>query len=100
MVQHESLYASLKTREPHEAEEILRRIRAGQDVKAVTDDIQGEELTTQNNITTTQKKNPLLRNDSANTSNSATTSNSASSPTFSAPRMSFSQIPQARLTAP
>ncbi|KAM0194830.1 hypothetical protein ACHAPA_009089 [Fusarium lateritium] len=96
MVQHESLYASLKTREPHEADEILRKIRAGQDVNAVTDAIQGGELTAQNNKTTTtkQKKNPLLRNDSA------TTSGSASSPTFSVPRMSFSQIPRARLTAP
>ncbi|WZH46555.1 Nit-4-like protein [Fusarium acuminatum] len=100
MIQHESLYSSLKTREPHEADEILRRIRAGQDVEAVTDDIHGEELTMQNNATTQQNKSPLLRNDSANTSNSATTSGSASSPTFSAPRMSFSQIPQARLTAP
>ncbi|KAF4999111.1 hypothetical protein FGRMN_2674 [Fusarium graminum] len=106
MVDHENLYASLRTREPHVTDEILRRIRAGQDVKAVTEDMQGGSLVIQNTqtvtttaaTTTNQNRNPLLRNDSANTSNSATTSNSAGSPTFSA--TGFAHLSQARLTAP
>ncbi|KAI7760524.1 hypothetical protein LZL87_009408 [Fusarium oxysporum] len=96
---HESLYSSLKTREPHETDEILRRIRAGKDVKGVTGDLQGGHSATP---TSRKQANPLLRNNSENTSNSATTSGSASSPAFSAARMSLSQPQQqtrARLTA-
>jgi hypothetical protein len=99
MVDHESLYSSLKNKEPHETDEILRRIRAGKDVKSVTEDLQGGGLATP---TSRQQAHPLLRNDSANTSNSATTSGSASSPTFSAARMNLSQPQQqtrARLAA-
>lgn len=96
---HESLYSSLKTREPQETDEILRRIRAGKDVKGVAEDLQGGNLA----IPTSQKQaNPLLRNNSDNTSNSATTSGSASSPTFSVARMNLSlpqQQTRARLTA-
>ncbi|KAG5774276.1 hypothetical protein H9Q72_000344 [Fusarium xylarioides] len=99
IVDHESLYSSLKTREPHETDEILRRIRAGKDVKGVTEDLEGG-----NSATPTSRKqaNPLLRGNSDNTSNSATTSGSASSPTFSAARVSLFQPLQqtrARLTA-
>ncbi|KAH7192564.1 uncharacterized protein B0J16DRAFT_62594 [Fusarium flagelliforme] len=99
---HESLYSSLKTNEPHETDEILRRIRAGQDIRAVTEDMPVRNLTKQNNTSTVskQQKNPLLRNDSANTSNSATTSGSASSSTFSAARASIAGTQQPRLTAP
>lgn len=102
MTEHENLYSSLQTRDSHETDEILRRIRAGQDVKTVTEDIQGASSTKQNNTSaiSRQHMNPLLRNDSANTSTSATTSGSASSPTFSAARASFSQTQQPRLTAP
>ncbi|KAF4456745.1 hypothetical protein F53441_1181 [Fusarium austroafricanum] len=88
MVDHESLYSSLKSGKPHETDEILRRIRAGKDVKAVTEDIEG------GNLSTLQQRHPLLRKDSANTSNSPTTSGSANSPTFSTARMSFSQTQQ------
>ncbi|KAF4965479.1 hypothetical protein FSARC_6712 [Fusarium sarcochroum] len=105
MVEHENLYASLKSRDPHETDEILRRIRAGQDVKAVTEDIQGGSLTPQNNpltATSRQKNNFLVRNDSANTSSSAATSNSTSPPTRSDQRYSlgYNPQPQARLTSP
>ncbi|RKL30513.1 hypothetical protein BFJ63_vAg12443 [Fusarium oxysporum f. sp. narcissi] len=96
---HESLYSSLKTREPQETDEILRRIRAGKDVKGVTEDLQGGNLATP---TSQKQANPLLRNNSDNTSNSATTSGSASSPTFSVARMNLSlpqQQTRARLTA-
>ncbi|KAF5625723.1 pathway-specific regulatory nit-4 [Fusarium sp. NRRL 52700] len=41
MTDHERLYSSLKTREPHETDEILQRIRAGKDVKGVTEDLEG-----------------------------------------------------------
>ncbi|PCD41991.1 hypothetical protein AU210_004529 [Fusarium oxysporum f. sp. radicis-cucumerinum] len=95
---HESLYSSLKTREPQETDEILRRIRAGKDVKGVTEDLQGGNLATP---TSQKQANPLLRNNSDNTSNSATTSGSASSPTFSVARMNLSlpeQQTRARLT--
>ncbi|KAF9766187.1 hypothetical protein IL306_001433 [Fusarium sp. DS 682] len=98
MVDHESLYSSLKNGEPHETDEILRRIRAGKDVKGVTEGLQCEGLVTP---VSQQQAYPLLRNDS-NTSTSATTSGSASSPTFSAAHTSFSQPQQqtkARLTA-
>jgi hypothetical protein len=99
---HESLYSSLKTNEPHETDEILRRIRAGQDIRAVTEDMPVRNLTKENNTSTVskQQRNPLLRNDSANTSNSATTSGGASSPTFAAAHASFSGTQQPRLTAP
>ncbi|KAJ4247770.1 hypothetical protein NW762_012979 [Fusarium torreyae] len=114
MTEHENLYASLKTRDPHETDVILRRIRAGEDVKAVTGDTQGGSLTPQNIMISSQKKNPLIRNNSANTSNStntssstntsnrANTSNSTSSPTRSDQRFSLGYIPQpqARLTSP
>lgn len=96
---HESLYSSLKTREPHETDEILRRIRAGKEVKGVTEDLQGG---TSPAPTSRKQTNPLLRNNSDNTLGSATTSGSASSPTFSAARMSLSQPQQqtrTRLTA-
>ncbi|KAI1035524.1 hypothetical protein LB504_005627 [Fusarium proliferatum] len=96
---HESLYSSLKTREPHETDEILRRIRAGKDIKGVTEDLQGG---TSPAPTSRKQTNPLLRNNSDNTLGSATTSGSASSPTFSAARMSLSQPQQqtrTRLTA-
>ncbi|KAJ4118707.1 hypothetical protein NW768_010767 [Fusarium equiseti] len=98
---HETLYSSLKTKEPHETDEILRRIRAGQDIRTVTEDMPGGNFTKQNNTSTIprQQKNPLLRNDSANTSNSTTTSGSASSPNFSAARASFSGTQQPRLAA-
>ncbi|RFN51860.1 hypothetical protein FIE12Z_3821 [Fusarium flagelliforme] len=40
MVDHENLYDSLKTRQPDEAQEILRRIRAGNNIKSVTENFQ------------------------------------------------------------
>ncbi|RGP74219.1 nitrogen assimilation transcription factor nit-4 [Fusarium sporotrichioides] len=100
--EHEHLYSSLKTREPHETDEILRRIRAGQDVKTVTGDMQGAGATKHNNTSTIsrQQANPLIRNDSANNSNSTNTSGSASSPTLFVAHTSFSQAHQPRLTAP
>ncbi|KAF5019716.1 hypothetical protein F66182_8259 [Fusarium sp. NRRL 66182] len=99
MMEHENLYASLQTRESQEAEEILRRIRVGKDVKAVTEDIQRGSLMTQMTCPTT--KAPLSRNDSIMTVNSTATSNSASSPTYSSQRrFSFAHTPQARLASP
>lgn len=44
MVDHENLYETLRTRQPEEAEEVLRRIRAGGDIKSVTEDIEGGNL--------------------------------------------------------
>ncbi|KAF5609878.1 pathway-specific regulatory nit-4 [Fusarium subglutinans] len=88
MTDHERLYSSLKTRDPHETDEILRRIRAGKDVKGVTEDLQGANPAAP---TSRKQANPLVRNNSDNTSTSATASGSASSPTFSATRMSLSQ---------
>jgi hypothetical protein len=44
MVDHEKLYDTLRTRQPEEVEEILRRIQAGGDVKTVVDDIQEGNL--------------------------------------------------------
>jgi hypothetical protein len=44
MVDHENLYDTLRTRQPEEVEEILRRIQAGGDVKSVTEDIQEGNL--------------------------------------------------------
>jgi hypothetical protein len=40
MVNHENLYDSLQRREPEEVQEILRRIRAGNDIKSVTENFQ------------------------------------------------------------
>ncbi|KAF5703908.1 hypothetical protein FMUND_12805 [Fusarium mundagurra] len=40
IVDHENLYESLQTRQPEEAQEILRRIRAGKDIKSVTENFQ------------------------------------------------------------
>ncbi|KAG7424683.1 Nitrogen assimilation transcription factor nit-4 [Fusarium oxysporum f. sp. raphani] len=44
MIDHEKLYDTLRTRQPVEVEEILRRIQAGGDVKSVTEDIQEGDL--------------------------------------------------------
>ncbi|KAH6949622.1 hypothetical protein DER45DRAFT_606568 [Fusarium avenaceum] len=45
MVDYENLYDTLRTRQPEEVEEILRRIQAGGDVKSVMEDIQeGNQL--------------------------------------------------------
>lgn len=44
MVDHEIIYEALRTRQPEEAQEILRRIRAGGDVKSMTEDIEGGNL--------------------------------------------------------
>ncbi|KAF4337567.1 nitrogen assimilation transcription factor nit-4 [Fusarium beomiforme] len=96
MIDHESLYTSLKNREPHETDEILRRIRAGKDLKSVAEDLQSDGLITP---MSRQQAHPLLRNDN-NTSNSATTSGSASPPTFSAARMSFSHPQQQTYARP
>ncbi|KAM0411251.1 hypothetical protein ACHAPD_009453 [Fusarium lateritium] len=101
MSEHEHLYSSLKTREPHETDEILRRIRAGHDVKTATEDMKGADAAEQSNTSTLSRQqiNPLIRNDSANNSNSTNTSGSASSPSPFATYASFSQMRQPRLTA-
>ncbi|GKU23077.1 unnamed protein product [Fusarium langsethiae] len=44
MVDHEKLYDTLRTRQPEEVEEILRRIQSGGDVKSVVEGIQGNLL--------------------------------------------------------
>ncbi|KAH7118129.1 hypothetical protein B0J13DRAFT_590204 [Dactylonectria estremocensis] len=44
MVDHENLYETLRVRPPEEAEEVLRRIRAGGDIKSMTEDIEGGNL--------------------------------------------------------
>lgn len=44
MVDHEKLYETLRARQPEEVEEILRQIRAGEDVKSVMKDIQEGNL--------------------------------------------------------
>ncbi|RGP79070.1 nitrogen assimilation transcription factor nit-4 [Fusarium longipes] len=80
ITEHESLYSSLKTREPHETDEILRRIRAGQDVKTITGDIRGMDAAKQSSTSSTSRKH-------------------ASSPTLLATRTSFSEAQQPGLTA-
>ncbi|KAM0300145.1 hypothetical protein ACHAPM_006451 [Fusarium culmorum] len=98
---HENLYSYLMTREPHETDEILRMIRAGQDVGTITGDMQGVDATMQSNTSTIsrQQTNPLIRNNSANTLNSTNTFGSASSPSLFATYASFPQTQQPRLTA-
>ncbi|KAH7477726.1 hypothetical protein FOMA001_g9808 [Fusarium oxysporum f. sp. matthiolae] len=44
IVDYEHLYDSLKTRQPEEAQEILRWIRAGKGIKSVTENFQGSLL--------------------------------------------------------
>ncbi|EXA30767.1 hypothetical protein FOVG_17870 [Fusarium oxysporum f. sp. pisi HDV247] len=68
IVEHENLYESLQTRQPEEAQEILRRIRAGKDIKSVTENFQeGGQLL--------QLTSPMASHAPLSTSSGATPSN-------------------------
>ncbi|KAH7237907.1 hypothetical protein B0J15DRAFT_503142, partial [Fusarium solani] len=103
MVYHENLYTSLKTRQSPEAEEILSRIRAGGDVKSVTEDIREGNLLLQFS-SPPASRNPRLAAPGGHDADSGVNGPWAGNPQVQSlireRRFSFGQPPRARLTSP
>ncbi|RKK79041.1 hypothetical protein BFJ71_g16347 [Fusarium oxysporum] len=107
IVDHENLYDSLKTRQPEEAQEILRRIRAGKDIKSVTENFQEGGLLLQLTSPMTPHA-PLSTRSGATSSNPLAGNTETGSPGFvssqadylgSGQRFIHCDPPRARLTS-
>jgi hypothetical protein len=107
IVYHENLYDSLKGRQPEEAEEILRRVRAGKDIKSVTEDFQEGSLLLQ--LTSPAASHaPLSTSPGATPSNPVAGNPATGSPGFASSQAHYSgsgqrfircHPPRARLTS-
>jgi hypothetical protein len=107
IVYHENLYDSLQTRQPEEAQEILRRIRAGKDIKSVTGNFQEGSLLLQLTSPTASHA-PLSTIPGATPSNPVAGNTATGSPGFvssqadclgSGQRFIHCDPPRARLTS-
>ncbi|KAH7186819.1 hypothetical protein DER44DRAFT_845204 [Fusarium oxysporum] len=95
IVYHENLYDSLQTWQPEEAQEILRRIRAGKDIKSMTENFQEGGLLVQLTSPTASHA-PLLTSPGATSSNPVAGNTATGSPGF---RFIHCDPPRARLTS-
>ncbi|KAJ3532496.1 hypothetical protein NM208_g8413 [Fusarium decemcellulare] len=99
--EHENLYSSLKTRQPEEVDEILRRIRAGGDVKSVTDDIQQGSLLLQlTSPPTTHQRLSGVSGASSSRSGTQQHGTAHPAPPGAERHTSFVHLPRARITSP
>ncbi|EXK77642.1 hypothetical protein FOQG_17662 [Fusarium oxysporum f. sp. raphani 54005] len=107
IIYHENLYDSLQTRQPEEAQEIFRRIRAGKDIKSVTENFQEGGLLLQLTSPTASHA-PLSTSPGATPLNPVAGNTATGSPGFvssqadylgSAQRFIHCDPPRARLTS-